>query len=1037
MRRFSAVFSTGTLALVAALSGPSAAMAQTCNFAVGDSVATLKANVSAAAGTCDVIEFSGVGTIYLMTAADGLTSSKPLTLRGLPDSEVYLSGNDAAQILTQSGGHDLIIENLGFTAGIGHQGGAVSALGSHVFLTDVHFFQNRAANGLAGNGNPNPSSGGAVAADNVTLSGENLFTDNQTPTVCCSAGGAIYAIAAVQQGAAAVENRFVANSSFLGGSIWADSVSLANLSVFGSTANSYGGAIFAGQSVNLTGTSSFSNSSATSNGGGAIWSGGAVTAGDMDFVNLTAGLDGGAISALSISAGNVTAAQVSADAIGGLMRSVTSITLASLRASDVSSNTEGGVLWADSGITITGNTQLIRTRAGSNGGGLYSNGPIVLGTATFEDSVALNGRGGAIATQGDLTVTGNSLFYLTRSDGDGGAVYVGTDGTTAGNAVFQGTVSGIDSKANVHETTPNYATADGGLIYAEGNLTLQDTTLISGAETKNNGGALRVKGNLTAPNGRLIISNGTADNGGCIHVSGSATIDSLSLSRCTARAGDGGGIWADAAVSLRAGSIVNSKALGVGSAYGGGIYKTPFTSGRITVAGPFTFSNNHSDHFGGAIASWHDGISITNSRFYQNSATDSGGAIANLWGQSTEISRSSFYKNQAGLEGGAIWAISANIESSLFVENESIDPAGVGGALYDFWGRSRVLFSTFLNNKAASGNAPEIFSGARNSWDPFEIFGSIVSSADANPIVVTDPAYFFDRGGNVLTGSPVAIAADSLLLSQANLRLSAVIDDTVSGQYLVKLREGSPAIGLIQPAQIGAYLALTGSNNSSGRYLQGILDDSSAGHDLAAQSRAAAALSPGAVVEVLLNPSSPAYVGPVITRVTPEVAEAGTVVQAFGQRLESVSKLEIEGHEAEILEQSATEISFRIPEEVSTGSQDLTVFSSFGQLTVQDALQTTAGEAVVKATSIKVWTKRISETEVKVYARNVSDRGKVQFIVNGQEIAWVRAVDEGDPKLRFDSAGAYFVRTVRLDFGKNAFEIHLQGERLRRVAYTR
>lgn len=93
-------------------------------------------------------------------------------------------------------------------------------------------------------------------------------------------------------------------------------------------------------------------------------------------------------------------------------------------------------------------------------------------------------------------------------------------------------------------------------------------------------------------------------------------------------------------------------------------------------------------------------------------------------------------------------------------------------------------------------------------------------------------------------------------------------------------------------------------------------------------------------------------------------------------------------------------------------------------------------------TSFKVWTKRISDTQVKVYARNPIGAGKLQFMVNGDEIAWVRAVDENDPKLRIAQTGplagvGYLVRTVSLEAGKNAFEIYLEGERVRRVAYTR
>lgn len=62
--------------------------------------------------------------------------------------------------------------------------------------------------------------------------------------------------------------------------------------------------------------------------------------------------------------------------------------------------------------------------------------------------------------------------------------------------------------------------------------------------------------------------------------------------------------------------------------------------------------------------------------------------------------------------------------------------------------------------------------------------------------------------------------------------------------------------------------------------------------------------------------------------------------------------------------------------------------------------------------------------------------GKVQFFVNGEEIAWIRAVDELDPKLSFAGGSAYLVRAVNLSPGKNRFEIVVEGERVWRATYA-
>jgi hypothetical protein len=93
------------------------------------------------------------------------------------------------------------------------------------------------------------------------------------------------------------------------------------------------------------------------------------------------------------------------------------------------------------------------------------------------------------------------------------------------------------------------------------------------------------------------------------------------------------------------------------------------------------------------------------------------------------------------------------------------------------------------------------------------------------------------------------------------------------------------------------------------------------------------------------------------------------------------------------------------------------------------------------------WTKRMVNAtgtptaEVKFYAKNPIGAGKVQFMLNGREIAWIRAIDGTDPKLRTVTAGpmagvTYLVRTITLAPGKNALEIFVDGTRIWRAAYT-
>jgi hypothetical protein len=95
----------------------------------------------------------------------------------------------------------------------------------------------------------------------------------------------------------------------------------------------------------------------------------------------------------------------------------------------------------------------------------------------------------------------------------------------------------------------------------------------------------------------------------------------------------------------------------------------------------------------------------------------------------------------------------------------------------------------------------------------------------------------------------------------------------------------------------------------------------------------------------------------------------------------------------------------------------------------------TAGNTGALAT----WTSNQNDGTVKMYAKNVVGAGKVQFMLNGVEIAWVRAASTADSKLRLAGAegAAYLVRTVDLVEGKkNILEIYVDGVRTTRTAYT-
>lgn len=117
---------------------------------------------------------------------------------------------------------------------------------------------------------------------------------------------------------------------------------------------------------------------------------------------------------------------------------------------------------------------------------------------------------------------------------------------------------------------------------------------------------------------------------------------------------------------------------------------------------------------------------------------------------------------------------------------------------------------------------------------------------------------------------------------------------------------------------------------------------------------------------------------------------------------------------------------------MSPGLVDVTAIGEHGTALMNRAFK------FAGAASFSAWTKRSGNT-VTVYAKNLVGVGKVQFLVDGKEIAWVRAIDGLDPKLRLANGTFYLVRTVEIkaDGTKTRFEVKLNGERVRHNTYIR
>ena len=187
------------------------------------------------------------------------------------------------------------------------------------------------------------------------------------------------------------------------------------------------------------------------------------------------------------------------------------------------------------------------------------------------------------------------------------------------------------------------------------------------------------------------------------------------------------------------------------------------------------------------------------------------------------------------------------------------------------------------------------------------------------------------------------------------------------------------------------------------------------------------------VVEVeAVDLTAAPYDGPVVFEVNPQtVLSTGGEIELIGTNLETVSRIQIDGVNLVLDKVEPGRIAATVPSGLTLGLKDVELTSDFGKLSISDLIRVVAqgDEEFLAWTSLK-------GDFVKVYAKNLIGAGKVQFMVNGVERAWVRAIDQSDPKLRRANGFDYLVRSVTLKPGKNVFEVYLDGERVWRSAYT-
>lgn len=179
------------------------------------------------------------------------------------------------------------------------------------------------------------------------------------------------------------------------------------------------------------------------------------------------------------------------------------------------------------------------------------------------------------------------------------------------------------------------------------------------------------------------------------------------------------------------------------------------------------------------------------------------------------------------------------------------------------------------------------------------------------------------------------------------------------------------------------------------------------------------------------NPSvTTPYAGPLVISVTEKLAPGEELIVS-GSKLDSVTQLKLGDYILKISSKTPEALRANLPADIAVGTYQLEIISGSGRLLVQQQIVVTEN----LARSITAWTV-LKDGYAKVYVKDLVGAGKVQIFLNGAELAWVRADSADDPKLKSAGLRSYLVRSAYLDTGKNIIEVYLEGERIRRVAYT-
>lgn len=414
----------------------------------------------------------------------------------------------------------------------------------------------------------------------------------------------------------------------------------------------------------------------------------------------------------------------------------------------------------------------------------------------------------------DLTLQG---LNLTLGAGvlEGGAVRI-EDGTLTiercylynnqasyGGAIYHGGTGQIIVRMNSYIYN-NHATIQGGGIYANGNLSLNFSSMYSNVADSHGGAATVWAGSLSVVGG-VFSSNQAGGNGGAFNANNSVYVDQAAFTSNTAGA-DGGAIlqWNETnglSVIIQTSTFDLNQAGSTGGALS-------VRQGAVTTITQSQFTNNQvvtagaTNIYGGAVyfsgASLGHSLTITDTTFRSNKltcacsypsggglyATTSSSGVVNLVGDT-------FVDNDGWL-GGGVFANKAIIDRTTFQGNSAGDGAGAYLS-----GASQVKKSAFFQNNAVNGG------------------GGLLVTTSAPSLVLEDSRFIGNSGGHDLGGT---MAVDAQAINMKNV---AVTDTQVLSGSAISFSAANSTISLRHLTVNDTHLAGGARTGTFGIHLKG------------------------------------------------------------------------------------------------------------------------------------------------------------------------------------------------------------------------